>query len=87
MMSTRKSDKCSKEKIQAFKLEVKQWCDSNKIPYKKITGLISYGGEVRLYRGLEEKSISLRYTSVYRDEWNHPQNIYDEKVAIIDFFK
>lgn len=59
-MSIRYSEKCSKEIARKFMIEVKKWCDKNKIPYKKIRGLIAYEGEVRIYNGLYENRPSYR---------------------------
>jgi len=59
-MSIRYSEKCSKETAKQFLLEVKEWCDKNKIPYKKIRGLTAYEGEVRIYNGKKVFHIPLR---------------------------
>lgn len=56
----RHSDKCTKEEAHAFKKKVQSFLIGEKIPYKKLVALTSFGGQVKIFSGGTMHKMRLR---------------------------
>jgi hypothetical protein len=59
-MSIYHRDKCTKEEIDAFKIKVINFLNSEKLPFGKVLGLRSYNGEVRIYSGKDSQRMRMK---------------------------
>jgi quinol monooxygenase YgiN len=66
-MSIRHSDKCSKDDVQAFRNKVKKFLDENNISYSKLVALTSFGGQIKIFTGLDSHVMNLR-RGIKKDE-------------------
>ena len=82
----RHSDKCSSSELKEFREKVKNFIDTNNLPYKEIRSFNCFGGQVCIYTGekLERMPLKLRrrllaYRESYGKYVGKPEHIAELK--------